>query len=268
MRYLFAHENAGLLAQLAWTRALLGFDFDGTLAPIVADRNAAAMRSPTAMLLQRACILYPCAIISGRSQTDLTRRVGDARAERLVSNLGFATGQSSPRVAREIAAARAVLETQLADLPGIELEDKCFTLAIHYRRSRRKREARAAIFRATARLSPSLTLTAGKQVVHVAHVRAPTKANAVLRLRDELAADTVLYVGDDASDEEVFELDEPGRLISVRVGHSKSSRAPYFVRDQREVDRLLRVLIQLRERSTKQRAQSSKPGGRHASVPS
>ncbi len=267
MRYLFARENAGLLAQLAWTRALLGFDFDGTLAPIVADRNAATMRGRTATLLCRVCALYPCAIISGRTLPDLTQRLGDARAERLVSNLGFESGESSPRVAQDIAAARRVLETQLADLPGIELEDKYFTLAIHYRRSRRKREARAAIFRAASQLSPSLELTAGKQVVNVVHAHAPTKANAVLRLRDELAADTVLYVGDDASDEEVFELDEPGRLISVRVGQSKASRAPYFVRDQREVDRLLRLLIQLREQASKERTPSSKPRGGHVSVP-
>jgi trehalose 6-phosphate phosphatase len=257
MKYLFTQENAGLLAQIAWTRTLLGFDFDGTLAPIVADRNSAAMRSRTATLLRRVCALYPCAIISGRSQPDLARRVGDARPERLVSNLGFEAGQSAPRVAREVAAARNVLEAQLADLPGIDLEDKGFTLAVHYRRSRRKRDARAAILEAAATLPQSLALKDGKLTVHVVHTRAPTKANAVLRLRDELAADTVLYVGDDASDEEVFELDEPGRLISVRVGRSKESHAPYFVHDQHEVDRLLRMLIQLRDRTAGQRRPSS-----------
>jgi trehalose 6-phosphate phosphatase len=266
MKYLFAEENAGLLAQLAWTRTLLGFDFDGTLAPIVSDRNSAAMRSRTATLLRRVCTLYPCAIISGRSQPDLARCVGDARAERLVSNLGFEAGQSAPRVAREVAAARLMFEEQLADLPGIDLEDKGFTLAIHYRRSRRKRDARTAILEAASSLPESLALKDGKLTVHIVHTRAPTKANAVLRLRAELAADTVLYVGDDASDEEVFELDEPGRLISVRVGRSQDSRAPYFVRDQREMDRLLRMLIRLRDRSAGQRKPGSKPRDAHASV--
>jgi trehalose 6-phosphate phosphatase len=254
MKYLFAHANEGLLAQLAWTRALLGFDFDGTLAPIVANRDSAAMRSSTATLLRKLCALYPCAIVSGRSQSDLVRRLGDARVERIVSNLGFEPGQSNPRVAKEIAAARPILEAHLGDTPGIELEDKGFTLAIHYRRSRRKRDARAAIARAAAHLPSSLKLSAGKLVVNVVHTRAPTKANAILRLRDELGADTVLYLGDDASDEEVFELDEPGRLISVRIGRSAQSRAPYFLRDQHEVDRLLRTLIQMRDRSVKSTA--------------
>jgi trehalose 6-phosphate phosphatase len=249
MKYLFAHENEGLLAQLAWTKALLGFDFDGTLAPIVPHRESAVMRSSTAALLRQLCAVYPCAIVSGRSQSDLARRLGDARVERIVSNLGFEPGQSNPRVAKEIAAARPILEAELGELPGVELEDKGFTLAIHYRRSRRKRDARAAIARAAAKLPASLKLNTGKLVVNVVHKRAPTKANAILRLRDELAADTVLYVGDDASDEEVFELDEPGRLISVRVGQSRQSRAPYFLRDQNEMDRLLRTLVLMRDRS-------------------
>ncbi|HEX4353525.1 MAG TPA: trehalose-phosphatase, partial [Polyangiales bacterium] len=89
MQYLFARENAELLAQFAWARVLLGFDFDGTLAPIVADRTTALMRRRTAELLARTCELYPCAIVSGRSESDLRVRIGEARVERLVSNLGF-----------------------------------------------------------------------------------------------------------------------------------------------------------------------------------
>jgi trehalose 6-phosphate phosphatase len=262
MKYLFAQENVGVLAQLAWTRVLLGFDFDGTLAPIVLDRDSAAMRGRTAALLGRLCARYPCAIISGRSRADLRRRIGDARPQRLVSNLGFIAEQFDPRaarVARAVAEGRAILEEQLADLPGLELEDKGFTLAIHYRRSRRKREARAAIMRVGARLSPLLVLRAGKQVVNVVHTHAPTKANAIVRLREELAADTVLYVGDDASDEDVFELDEPGRLVSVRVGRARHSRALYFLRDQREVDRLLRMLIQARGNRVDWAAAESEP---------
>jgi trehalose 6-phosphate phosphatase len=247
MEYLFARENDRLLEQLAWTRALLGFDFDGTLAPIVADRHTAAMRGVTARLIQRLCELYPCAIMSGRSRTDLVRRLAGARATRVVSNLGFLTSRCDPEVTQAIAAARPLLETSLGRLQGVELEDKQHALAIHYRRSRRKGDVRRALAALTVQLSAELRLIPGNMVVNVVHLRAPTKATAVLALRDELRADTMLYVGDDASDEDVFELDQPGRLLSVRVGRSASSRAPYYLRDQTEIDRLLHRLIELRE---------------------
>src|SRR5262245_40698452 len=111
MEYLFARENEHLLTQLAWTRPLLGFDFDGTLAPIVADRHSATMRGTTARLMRRLCELYPCAIVSGRSRVDLNARLRDAglvttrttrnpQALRVVSNLGFVTARCDPEVAR------------------------------------------------------------------------------------------------------------------------------------------------------------------------
>jgi trehalose 6-phosphate phosphatase len=256
MRYLFGPDNTNLLAQLAWTRALVGLDFDGTLAPIVTDRNAAAMRPVTARLLKRVCELYPCVVLSGRRRSDLARRLADVPVERVVSNLGFEWGRHDPAVAKAIAQARERLEAELGHLPGLEIEDKQYSLALHYRRSRRKREARHAIMLAGARLPPALHLISGKLVVHVIHAHAPTKAKALLRLRDELEADTALYVGDDANDEEVFELDQPGRLIGVRIGRSRTSHAAWFLRDQTEIDRLLRELIALRATRTRAVARS------------
>ena len=73
MKHILAPENADVLAQLAWSHVLLAFDFDGTLAPIVEDRDRAAMRERTRGLLVRLCALYPCAVISGRSRGDRRR---------------------------------------------------------------------------------------------------------------------------------------------------------------------------------------------------
>lgn len=88
----------------------------------------------------------------------------------------------------------------------------------------------------------------GKLVVNVVPERAPNKGDALLELRKAEQADTALYVGDDVTDEDVFELDQPGRLLSVRVGESRSSAAAYFLRNQNEMDRLLAKLIALREK--------------------
>ena len=43
MSFLLSRRGAEVVAEIARMRTLLAFDFDGTLAPIVADRDAAAL---------------------------------------------------------------------------------------------------------------------------------------------------------------------------------------------------------------------------------
>ena len=63
-------------AQLArcWTPAFC-LDYDGTLAPIVADPSAARMLPGVRTLLQRLADRHPIAIVSGRSLEKLTQWV-------------------------------------------------------------------------------------------------------------------------------------------------------------------------------------------------
>lgn len=87
----------------------------------------------------------------------------------------------------------------------------------------------------------------GKFVLNVVLASAPNKGDALLDLRAREGADIAMYVGDDVTDEDVFRLDQPGRLLTVRVERSRTSAAAYFLRDQREVDQLLKRLITFRE---------------------
>jgi trehalose 6-phosphate phosphatase len=251
MNHVLSQTNVELLAQFAWSNVLLAFDFDGTLAPIVADRDEARVRTRTQQLLERVCRLYPCAIISGRSRDDVKRRLSGLRLRQIVGNHGLEPGAGEPAFARQVAAVRPQLERALRRHPGVDIEDKRFSLAIHYRRSRRKRDARRAIHEAVAELAPTMRITPGKLVVNVLPARAPHKGDALLRLRASEGADTAVYVGDDVTDEDVFQIDQPGRLLSIRVGRSQSTSAGYYLRDQREVDRLLAVLAKLRARERK-----------------
>jgi trehalose 6-phosphate phosphatase len=69
---------------------------------------------------------------------------------------------------------------------------------------------------------------------------------ALERERDRLRCDTAIYVGDDQTDEDVFVLDQPGRLLGIRVGRGRGSAASYGIVDQRAIDRLLLRLEQCR----------------------
>lgn len=255
MRRMLATSEREVLAQLTGARVLLAFDFDGTLAPIVEDPARAQMRSVTAAHLAALCRRYPCAVISGRSRADVGRRLGAARPAYVVGNHGLEPGNQLRRFEAETAQALALLTELLAGTQGLELEDKRYSLAIHYRRARRKRAARLTIAQAVAALPQRQRVVPGKLVVNVVPADAPNKGDALLALRARAGADTALYVGDDVTDEDVFRLDQPGRLVSVRVGASRASAAAYHLRDQREIDSLLARLIELRE------------NGRHARAP-
>ena len=99
----------------------------------------------------------------------------------------------------------------------------------------------------------------GKLVLNVVPAAAPSKGDALIALRDQADADVAMYIGDDVTDEDVFRLDQPGRLFTVRVGRSKSSAARYYLRRHDEIDALLEHLAALREAPVAVR--SRRPGG-------
>jgi trehalose 6-phosphate phosphatase len=86
----------------------------------------------------------------------------------------------------------------------------------------------------------------GKLVVNLLPDGAPHKGIALEELRAREGADTAVFVGDDVTDEDVFELDRPGKLLGIRVGQSRSSAAPFYIRNQLEVDALLERLVACR----------------------
>lgn len=246
MKHILSPANVEVLAQFAWSRVLLAFDFDGTLAPIVSARDEARMRPSTSALFDRVCGLYPCAVISGRARADVARRTNGAAVAHILGNHGAEPNDGMGGFEQQIARVLPSLEASLAELGGVDIEDKHFSLAVHYRRSRTKRLARKRIYDAVAALGASLRTIPGKLVVNVLPEGAPHKGDALVRLRAQEDTDTAIYVGDDATDEDVFELDQPGRLLSIRIGRSMRSAAPYYLRDQREIDALLRRLIAFR----------------------
>lgn len=244
---LLTRKNRDLLAQLAWSPALLAFDFDGTLAPIIADRDEAVMRPATAVLFRRVCRAFPVAVISGRARADVRARLGEAKPKYVVGNHGLEPGSDLRAFEAGMREVRPLLAETLCSLQGVDIEDKRYSLAIHYRRARQKRVARTAIERAVAALPRPMRMVPGKLVINVVPHRAPNKGDALLDLRSREGATIALYVGDDVTDEDVFGIDQPGRLLGVRVGESRESLARFYLRDQRELDTLLTWLCELRD---------------------
>jgi trehalose 6-phosphate phosphatase len=244
---LFDEAPANVLAGLLSERTLLAFDFDGTLAPIVNDRSSASMLPATLSRFCRVCELYSCAVITGRSRKDLINRLGSARVWRFVGNHGLETDSTKSLRRPEMAEAACYLSQALAGMAGIELEDKGLSLAIHFRRAPVQQLALDAIQTALTNLPHPMRRVDGKAVVNLVPAEAPHKGDALVALRRESGATRALYVGDDVTDEDVFELKQPSWLVTVRVGSSVNSEAAYYLRDQSEIDRLLDELVRLAE---------------------
>ena len=81
----------------------------------------------------------------------------------------------------------------------------------------------------------------GEQEAYAAKVR-----QWVTQLRRLLACEKAIYVGDDETDEDAFAAGRADRLLSVRIGNARRSRAAYRLKDQRQIDRFLRRLLALR----------------------
>jgi trehalose 6-phosphate phosphatase len=245
MRDIMAAAHRAILEEFAWSNVLLGFDFDGTLAPIVDRPAQASLRDATRALLGVLCGLYPAVVISGRAQADVFRKVRGTGVREVIGNHGVQRWNTAPPQDRRVERWRALLEDVVRTHKGVTVEDKGFSIAVHYRSSREKRKARAVILRAADTLTGA-RVTCGKQVINVRPADAVHKGIALERARARLGCDTAIYVGDDETDEDVFALDRPGRLLTIRVGPSRASAAAYCVRDQLAVDRLLRALISFR----------------------
>jgi trehalose 6-phosphate phosphatase len=236
--------NRHVLAEFAASNVLLAFDFDGTLAPIVAVPSHARMRSETSRLLAEAARLYSCIVVSGRAHSDLLGRLDGIPVRGVVGNHGVEPWETSQELADEVQRWRPLLEQKLRDLPGVTIEDKSFSVSVHYRRARDKERARAQILDAAAALG-DVRVIGGLQVVNILPPGAPDKGTALVSERERLGCESAIYVGDDETDEDVFALEDPDRVLGIRVGPTPASAAEYSINSQAEIDELLRVLVEL-----------------------
>jgi trehalose 6-phosphate phosphatase len=247
VKSILAAPQREVLEQLAWSNVLLGFDFDGTLAPIVDEPERAALRASTRRLLVELAELYPCVVISGRAVRDVQQRLEGIALRAVVGNHGSSPGARRTSCGGWSSAGRS---SSRRPWPGSSASSSrtrssrspCTTAA----RARRRR-AVAGIARALGRLG-EVRVIGGKQVVNVLPLGAPHKGVALERERDRLGCDTAFFIGDDETDEDVFALDRPGRLLTVRVGTAPVSRRRRIrLPQQAQIDALLGRLIELRK---------------------
>jgi trehalose 6-phosphate phosphatase len=208
--------QAGLDALLSRPRqALIGTDFDGTLAPIVADPRAArALPGAVPALRRLAQAVGTLAVITGRPAADAVAYGGlDAVPGLIVLGHygwqrwqdGELTGPGSPPAVQAARQALPGVLSQAGAPDGTWVEDKGDALAVHTRRTAAPepalRQLRGPLEDLAARLG--LAAEPGRMVIEL---RPPgvDKGTALTGLVTERAADAVLFCGDDLGDLTAF----------------------------------------------------------------
>ena len=231
-------------------RAAILTDFDGTLAPIVQDADAAALPDGAREVLLRLIERYGMVgAISGRRAADVRERMGldgvayagnhglelmmpgedEAKAD---PSLGGREGDAATFIA---AADRGRLEAA-----GLRLEDKGPIQALHWRGAPDEAGAEAAaraigVEAGRAGLEPHW----GRKVLELRPVGGGGKGAAVASILAEDGVDRVVYAGDDRTDVDAFrrlaELRDAGELVAAVCVGVLSAEGPPEVAEEADV---------------------------------
>jgi trehalose 6-phosphate phosphatase len=249
-------EWPALKDRLAGRPLAVFLDYDGTLTPIVSRPDQALLSERMRQTLRRLSAVWPTQILSGRGLEDVRSLVG-------IDSIGYAGSHGfdiagsrdaplrhevEPGLASEVHRAAQVLRDRAAGIPGALVEDKRFSVAVHYRLVPEERvpELERLVDEVLAR-SPRLKKAHGKKVFELRPAIAWDKGKALRWLQEATGLQVAipLYIGDDTTDEDAFEA-VAGRGLGILVTElPRPTAASHSLQNTEEVRELLERLCSL-----------------------
>ncbi|MFT6564131.1 MAG: trehalose-phosphatase [Actinomycetes bacterium] len=232
---------------------LVGCDYDGTLAPIVANpAHARPLPEAVAVMRQLASLQSTVvAVVSGRALRDLAAMsrlpleitlVGSHGAEFDLDSMSNLDEQSTQRLIRLMKECSDITD----GVNGSQLETKPSGVAVHVRNAdRTDAKSVLASLHELFDNDESIKLTRGKEVLEMSVIHAD-KGSAMDRLRVENEASAVIFIGDDVTDEYVFERLTAQNHVTIKVGPGETA-ARFRVNAPEDVLEVLAVLGEERE---------------------
>jgi len=235
-------------------RLAVFLDYDGTLTPIVSHPAHAVLSDSTRQAVQTLAARMPVAILSGRDLDDIRRRV-DIDGIVYAGSHGFDI--AGPRgVWKQVAAeflpildaAEKELGEKLADITGVLLDRKRFSVATHYRQANESGVIKVtrAVNEAIAR-HRELRMITGKKVYELQPDIDWNKGRAVAWLLETLGLEQpevlALYIGDDRTDEDAFRVLQQRGVGIIVTEELRPTAARYALKGPAEVERFLRELV-------------------------
>ncbi len=191
------------------------FDFDGTISSIVPDRQSARLHPEWRKLLDDLSRTpgSSVAVLSSRSIEDLSRRVpspgvilggASGLVWRLPGGHEIRPGNVAKTRREKSRAVLAPLLSRLCSFPGVDVEDKGWSVAVHYRHVRPEASAMLEPLLEELNQTPGIRVFRGPSVSEVQLLPQVNKSFGVRRLCRFLGIDPskaqLLYAGDDEND--------------------------------------------------------------------
>jgi trehalose 6-phosphate phosphatase len=243
---IFSSSGLRALRRLARLPTIMCFDIDGTLAPLVAQPDQAAVPHRTAALLAALCRVRPVAVITGRSAADGVRLLGFTPRILFGNHGAERHGRpADPRLRSALDAHRIQLLEHAAGLDAhrIEVEDKGASIALHYRRAPDVAAALQWLDGVIARVQSPGCVELGHAVVNLTAPHAPDKGDALAEAMSECGVAHALHIGDDTNDEPAFAKLRPPSM-GIRVGSDAAATcADHVLPQQSQIDALLQLLL-------------------------
>ncbi|MGO8951537.1 MAG: trehalose-phosphatase [Ktedonobacterales bacterium] len=224
-------EGEALSQRLAGKQPAVFLDYDGTLTPIRDRPEDAVISDSMREAVQRLAELVRVVVVSGRDRTVVQKLMG-------IDNLivagdhGFdiwspTTGSIQPEDGASfeglLQEVEAELRGDLANIPGVLLEPKKSSVAVHFRLVPKelRLHVKEIVDAVLCKHREELKATPGKMVIEIQPKLDWDKGKAVLYLLKVLDLDrddvVPVYLGDDITDEDAFRV-LAGRGIGIFVG--------------------------------------------------
>lgn len=237
----------------------LFLDVDGTLLEIQ-DHPGDVRADPELVELLQQLLMHlngALALISGRSIAEIDRifdnvhfpAVGAHGAEMREANSVLEAPPSSPLPAHLLERITKLVDNH----DGLLLEQKKGGVSLHYRRAPElAATCRALVFEVMAELESDFRLIDGKMVFEIAP-RQHNKGEAIRQLLKsrEFEQRQPVFIGDDITDEDGFEVVNALQGISIRIGASSATAAQFALGSVADVRQWLHSVVAANRRNNK-----------------
>lgn len=217
--------------QIPVAEAALFLDLDGAIVPIVSEPDAAKASLPCRIVLRRSVeeLAGRVAIVSGRTIASVDLVLNGAipcvAGVHGLQRRSVVTGFMSVEPHERIKDAVSVFEALASARPGLFVEPKGQSVAIHYRGAPGAEEA---VLEVADRVSVAsgLTVQRGKMVVEL-RTPGPDKGEAVAQFMSEapFTGARAIFIGDDLTDEAGFMAARAQRGFGILVGDRTQTAA-------------------------------------------